>query len=200
VSESGHFHFIQGDGAQLVGKLSTSGDELTANFVGYVPFGEKFDDGSTTGVGSLSGSLDERSGISADVDFTTSRGDVSQSTIELSYDPIYERDSSLESVAGNYLDTETNVVINVNDDGELFSQDPRSHCIINGTVSVLDPDFNLYEVEYTYSNCKGREKDLNGRVAEGLATLDDTRSPEALIMGVEVAAAGHAFAGVFPRS
>jgi hypothetical protein len=201
VSESGQFHFIQGDGAQLVGRLTTSGDELSANFVGYVPFGEKFDDGSTTGVGSLSGNLDERSLISADINFTTSRGAASQSTIALSYDPIYERDSSLESVAGNYLDTERNVVINVNNDGELFSQDPRSQCITNGTVSVIDPAFNLYRVEYTFSNCKRHHQEvLNGMVAEGLATLDDTQSPEAVIMGVEVTAAGYAFAGVFPRS
>jgi hypothetical protein len=201
VSESGQFHFIQGDGAQLVGRLSTTGDELSANFVGYVPFGEKFDDGSTTGVGTLSGNLDERSDISADIDFTTSRGDATQSTIALSYDSIYERGASLESVAGNYLDTERNVVINVNNDGELFSQDPESHCIINGTVSVVDPAFNLYRVEYTFSNCKGHHQEvLNGKLAEGLATLDDTESPEALIMGVEVAAAGYAFAGVFPRS
>jgi len=200
VSESGQFHFIQGDGAQLVGRLSTSGDALSANFVGYVPFGEKFDDGSTTGVGSLSGNLDERSSISADIEFTTARGAASESTIALSYEPIYERPSSLESVAGNYLDTERNVVINVNNDGELFSQDPESHCITNGTVSVIDPAFNLYRVEYMFSNCKGHEKDLNGTIAEGLATLDDTRSPEAVIMGVEVAAAGYAFAGVFPRN
>jgi len=201
VSESGQFHFLRGDGAQLVGRLTTSGNELSANFVGYVPFGEKFDDGSTTGVGSLSGNLDERSSITADINFTTSRGAASQSTIALSYDPIYERDSSLESIAGNYLDTESNVVINVNNDGELFSQDPRSHCITNGTVSVIDPAFNLYRVEYTFSNCKGHHQEvLNGTVAAGLATLDDTQFPEAMIMGVEVAAAGYAFAGVFPRS
>ena len=201
VSESGQFHLIQGDGAQFVGRLTTSGNELSANFVGYVPFGEKFDDGSTTGVGSLSGNLDERSRISVDIDFTTSRGAASQSTIELFYDPIYERDSSLESVAGNYLDTEKNVVINVNNDGELFSQDPKSQCITNGTVSVIDSALNLYRVEYTFSNCKGHHQEvLNGTVAEGLATLDDTHSPEALIMGVEVAEAGYAFTGVFPRS
>jgi len=201
VSETGQFHFIRGDSVQFVGRLTTSGDELSANFVGYVPFGEKFGDGSTTGVGSLSGNLDERTSISADIDFTTSRGAASQSTISLSYDPIYERDSSLESVAGNYLDTEKNVVINVNNAGELFSQDPKSQCITNGTVSVIDPAFNLYRVEYTFSNCKGHHQEvLNGAVAEGLATLDDTQSPDALIMGVEVAAAGYAFAGVFPRS
>ena len=200
VSESGQFHLMQGDGVQLVGELATSGDELSANFVGYAPFGEKFDDGSTTGVGSLSGDLDEHSSISADIDFTTSRGDSSQSTIALTYDPIYERDSSLESVAGNYMDTERNVVINVNNDGELFSQDPRTHCITNGTVSVIDPAFNLYRVQYTFSNCKGHEKVLNGTVAEGLATLDDTQSPELLIIGVEIATAGHATSGVFPRT
>ena len=52
VSESGRFHFIQDDGVQLVGTITTSQDELSANFVGYVPFREKLGDGSTTGVGS----------------------------------------------------------------------------------------------------------------------------------------------------
>ena len=155
---------------------------------------------ATTGVGALSGTLDERSSISAEITFTTSRGNASHSTITFSYDPIYERDASLASVAGNYRDTERNVVINVNNDGELFSQDPKTHCINNGMVSVIDRAFNLYRVQYTFSNCKGKEKSLNGKIAEGLATLDDTRSPEALIMGVEVPAAGHAIAGVFPRS
>ena len=191
---------MQGNGVQFVGELTTSGEELSANFVGYVPFGEEFDDGSTTGVGTLSGDLDERSSISADIVFTTSRGDASQSTFALSYNPIYGRDSSLGSIAGNYRDTERNVVINVNSDGELFSQDPKTHCVTNGTVSVINREFNLYRVRYTFSNCKKHDRDLNGKVAEGLATLDDTRSPEALIMGVEIAGAGHAVAGVFPRS
>ena len=92
------------------------------------------------------------------------------------------------------------MVINVNNDGELYSQDPKSHCITNGTVSVIDSAFNLYRVQYTFSNCKGHHKDLNGKLAEGLATLDNTRSPEAMILGVEVPSAGYAFAGVFPRT
>ena len=200
VSESGRFHFIQDDGVQMVGTMTTSQDGLSANFVGYVPFREKLGDGSTTGVGSLSGNLVERSSISADISFTTSRGTASESTLELSYNPIYERDSSLSAVAGNYLDTVRNVVINVSDDGEFFSQDPRSHCITNGTVSVIDPEFNLYRVEYEFSNCEGHNDILNGTVAEGFAALDDTQSPEVLILGVEVAAAGYSFAGVFPRS
>ena len=200
VSESGQFHFIQDDGVQLVGRLTTSGDALSSNFVGYASFGGKFDDGSTTGVGSLSGVLSERSSMTAESSFTTSRGAESESTIELTYDPIYERNSSLGSVAGNYLDTERNVVINVNDEGEFFSQDPRSHCITNGTVSVINPAFNLYRVEYEFSNCKGHSGILNGKVADGLAALDDSQSPEVLILGVEVAAAGYSFAGVFPRS
>ena len=90
------------------------------NFVGSVPFGEKFDDGSTTGVGSLSGNLDERSRISADINFTTSRGAASQSTIALFLRSHFSHETRLvtsELVAGNYLDTERNVVINVNNDG-----------------------------------------------------------------------------------
>ena len=200
VSESGRFHFIQGDGVQLVGTLTTTDDALSANFVGYAPFDEKLDDGSTTGVGTLSGNLVERSSLSAEISFTTSRGTTSGFSIALTYNPVYERDSSLGAVAGNYLDTERDVVVNVNNDGEFFSQDPRSHCITNGTVSVINAAFNLYRVEYEFSNCKGHSGILNGKVAEGLAALDDSQSPEVLIMGVEVAAAGYSFAGVFPRS
>jgi len=183
----GNLTEIQGDGVQLVGELATSGDELSANFVGYAPFGEKFDDGSTTGVGSLSGDLDEHSSISADIDFTTSRGDSSQSTIALTYDPIYERDSSLESVAGNYMDTERNVVINVNNDGDLFSQDSKSHCVTNGTVSVIDRAFNLYRVRYTFSNFIGTLRavaaDVTARAAASIVSFagnSKTRNEEGL--------------------
>lgn len=199
VTESGQFHLLRGDGVQFVGIASTSDERLSANFVGYAPFPQAFGDGSTTGTGTLAGTVKERKSFDADSSFRTSKGAASDSTIALSYEKLYERDSSLGTIAGNYLDTERNAVMSVNDDGTLFSQDPGNHCVLNGAVSVIEPEFNLYRVSYEFSNCRGRWSRLNGTDAEGLATLDDTRSPEALVISVVVEDVGYAFAGVLPR-
>lgn len=199
VTEAGQFHLLRGDGVQFVGNASTSDKRLSANFTGYAPFPEKFGDGSTTGTGTLSGTVKERRSFDADSSFRTSKGAASDSTITLSYEKLYERDSSLGMIAGNYKDGETGAVISVNDDGTLFSQDPDNQCVLNGAVSVIDPEFNLYRVTYEFANCRGRHSTLNGTDAEGLATLDDTRAPEALVFSVVVEDVGYAFAGVFPR-
>jgi len=200
ITETGELHFIRVDGVQYVGTAVTSQTALTADFTGVAPFGRAFGDGSTTGTGTLAGTVEERSSIFADTSFTTARGSASDSTISLAYNELYERDSSLASIAGNYLVPDTNAVLNVNGSGEVFSQDPGTDCVINGVISIIDTAFNAYRVQYEFSSCQGRSAALNGTVADGLATLDDTESPEVLIIGVVNSEAGYGFAGSFPRT
>jgi hypothetical protein len=200
VTETGEFHFIQNDGVQYVGTAGTSQNELSADFIGIAPFGKAFGDGSTTGTGTLTGTVQERSTLSGDSSFTTALGATVESTITLTYNELYERDSSLATIAGNYLNPDTNAVINVNSNGVVFSQDPVTECIINGTISIIDPAFNAYRVQYEFSNCMGQSAILNGTVADGLGTLDNTVSPEEVIIGVVNADAGYAFTGAFPRT
>ncbi len=200
VAETGEFHFIQNDGVQYVGTATTAVTALSADFVGVTPFGKAFGDGSTTGTGTLTGTVEERTTISGNSSFTTAKGATVDSTFTLSYNVLYEIDSSLATIAGNYRNTDTNAVINVNSSGVVFSQEPATDCVINGTISIIDPTFNAYRVHYEFSNCKGQSAILNGTVADGLATLDTTASPQEVIIGVVNVEVGYAFTGAFPRT
>ena len=200
VTETGEFHFLQSDGVQYFGTVETSQNALSADFQGVTEFGTAFIDGSTTGTGTLNGTVQERNSISGDADFTTVLGTSTDASIELTYNNLYERDSSLATIAGNYRDPATNAIINVNGNGEIFSQDAVTGCVINGNVEVIDSRFNAYLVQYRFSSCVGSHESLNDTVANGLGTLDNTVSPERAIIGVVNAVAGYALTGVFPRT
>ena len=200
VTETGEFHFLQDDGIQYFGTVDTSQNDLSADFTGVTEFGTVFADGSTTGTGTLTGTVQQRSTMSGNSTFTTALGNNTDSTITLSYDDLYERNSSLATVAGNYRNPATNAVVNVDNNGVLFSQDAVTGCVINGTVEVINPSFNAYLVQYRFSSCVGQYASLNDTVANGLGTLDNTVSPEQAIIGVVNGVAGYALTGVFPRT
>jgi len=186
ASEDGDFHFVREDLVQYAGEADTEGSTVTGDFVGFTPPGFEFEDGSTRGTGTISGLVEERERLQLDVVFTTSEGTQDSGTITLAYDEIYERDSSLSTIAGNYATRGTNGVINVNSNGEVFAQNSTTGCTANGEVSIIDERYNAYRVEWTYSNCAGELSDLNGLTFSGLATLDDTTEND---LGVVLATA-----------
>jgi hypothetical protein len=57
--------------------------------------------------------------------------------------------------------------------------------VLNGNVSIINAQFNAYRVQYSYSNCQGVDAILNGATLRGLAALDDSDSPELLLILVE---------------
>jgi len=200
VAEPGEFHFIRSDGTQFFGNLNVSGGGVSANFTGAAPAGFVFADGSTTGTGSLSGTIQSRISLNGTLNFTTSRGNATTSNISLTFNPVYNRASSLTTIAGNYRDTSTNAVVNVNSNGVVFSQDASTGCVINGTVATINAAYNAYRVEYSFSGCRPPYGLLNGTTARGLATLDNTETPERVIIGVVNGSAGYSLAGSFPRT
>jgi len=81
-----------------------------------------------------------------------------------SFDPAYDRDSSLELVAAVYSAFEINgesASFSINANGILFSQ-TASGCIMSGQVSVIDPAFNGYDVTITLTGCPGLNGDYAG--------------------------------------
>jgi hypothetical protein len=200
VTETGEFHFLQDDGVQYFGTVNTSQNALSANFTGVTQIGTVFLDGSTTGTGTLTGTVQERMSMSGNSSFRTAGGTNVASSVTLTYDNLYERDSSLATIAGNYLDTTTNAVINVNGNGVVFSQDAVTGCIVNGTISIIDARYNAYRVQYSFSSCRAPYTILNGTTANGLGALDNTVAPEQAIIGVVNATAGYALTGIFPRT
>jgi hypothetical protein len=75
-------------------------------------------------------------------------------------------------------------VLNINGNGVLFEQDASDGCVLNGQVTVVNPAFNAYNVQFTVSSCNANLATLNGSSWSGIATLDNTVSPEDLIFGV----------------
>jgi hypothetical protein len=183
VTESGEFHFLDvNELVQYFGTLSVNGNAVSAQFTGYAPLGFGFPDGTTRGTGSLTGTVQARSTVTASSTFQTSAGNSNTNAINLTYEAGYERDSSLATIAGNFTDLATGAIVNIDSGGVAFSQNPDSGCVLNGNVSIINAQFNAYRVQYSYSNCQGVDAILNGTTFRGLAALDNTDSPELLLV------------------
>jgi len=185
ADEKGNFNFVRADGVQYVGAAIVNGTSLSANVSGIVPLGFVFADGSAHGTGTLSGTIQARQSISTVTSFKTDFGSVSTGTLNLTFDGLYDRTSSLTTLSGNFkvASSNTNVVVTVSSNGTLFAQDPASGCVLNGTASVLNANYNAYGVQFDYANCTGAAAPLNGVQFNGLATLDNTVSPEQIVAG-----------------
>jgi hypothetical protein len=184
VDEAGNFHFLRGDGVQYVGKASVSGNDLSASFDGYAPFGSVFSDNSTHGTGTLSGTVHERSSMSGDVDFKTDANSSSSGTLALTFDSLYTSGSSLAAIAGNYTDPTSGTTVSVTGAGDISSQDAATGCVINGTVSIINAAYDAYSISYSYGNCTGAAMALNGVQFTGLGALNTTVNPAQVIIGV----------------
>lgn len=104
-------------------------------------------------------------------------------TFSLAYDALYDRDSSLATIAGSFSGP-SGTVINVDAKGSIFSQDAATGCVVNGMASIINANYNVYRVQYTYGNCTGDLAALNGATFAGLATLDNSVAPEQVIVAV----------------
>jgi hypothetical protein len=182
VTEAGRFHFLSLDDlSQGSGIMSVSNvNNLNGNFQLVTQLGFVFADGTTLADCTLVGTVAERQTVTVTVDCTTTAGLQSQSTATLNYEANYERDSSLATIAGNFQGISS--VLNIAGDGTFFNQDPVTGCVINGQVNIIDAAFNAYDIGFSYSNCKGQVAILNGSVFSGIASLDNTVNPEALVV------------------
>lgn len=183
VTESGRLNWILLDtGEQGFGAVSVSVVTTTIEYTLVAPWGFTLADGSTSATCNGSGPIVERQSWHAPINCTTSLGGSIESITDFGYDALYDRDSSLALIAGDYDDS--GLVFSVSANGEIFEQDPASGCVVNGQVSIIDSQYNVYDVSITYANCIGDEAVLNGAVFAGLGILDDTAAPETAIFGV----------------
>lgn len=199
VAEDGRGHFIQEDGVQYWGTVTSSGNQISASINGAVEVGSQFLDGSTSGTGTITGTVTARSTIAGTSTFTTTGGTRTTGTISLRYNALYDRDSSLATIAGNYTDATSpgSDALNVSSSGEIFGQQPATGCVINGQVRTINTAYNAYDIQYSFRSCVGSASILNGSTFSGIATLDNNVTPEMGIGGVQGRAGGVLFSLVF---
>lgn len=200
VTEQGEFHFI-GDffGDQLThyfGTLEVSGEQITADFTGITDVFSAFPDGSRSGTGTLSGTVRARDSLSAQSEFAT-RSLTNSIPLELRYNDIYERDSSLQIISGTYQEDPDDGTLTIDSQGRAFLQDPVTHCVIDGEVGIIDTDYNAYQVEFSYSSCTGPAAALNGAMFNGIATLYEDERATYLIVGATATINGEVVSGVY---
>jgi hypothetical protein len=201
--ESGDFTFIAVDGEQYPGTLVITGastQELTpygASFSGSVqsltPGKFPNSGGPETcpnpnsnvdlGSGILAGTIVPRQSIGGTATFTTPVCTVTEG-ISLTFNALYYVPSSLATISGMYTDSATGTAFTISADGTVFAQDSTTGCVINGTVSIINPSYNVYGIQVSYASCTGSLTTLNGLTLAGLAALDDTKSPEQVLAGV----------------
>jgi uncharacterized Zn-binding protein involved in type VI secretion len=154
------------------GAVTVTGNRVDGSYKTRV-FGPPTAPAGTTIDCTLSGTVSTRSSMQLTTTCLDAAGTSSTTALSFMYDARYDADSSLAEIAGNYTLTvnSTTNTLNINGDGTLFGMyhnGPR--CTMNGTVSIIDSNFNLYRFELQFSNCGLFPSQVEGARIIGLAT------------------------------
>ena len=177
VAETGESVFFVDDQAdQLAGPIQVSGNFLDSTVNAYAAEGEIFPNGTSFGSVLLRGLVETAVSIDLSYDGV---GDTGQ--IILAYDSSYEDGSALTTVeadwrfddgAGDTLD------ISIDAAGNITGSDSDG-CTYTGTIALIDPAGNAYDVDVTLSGCAAAG-DYSGLAS----VLDDAAPADTLVVGV----------------
>ena len=174
ITENGEGRFVDENGTQyIVTSVSGNDGQIRIAFNAYAQFGYVFLDGSTSGTGTITGTVRERASFSGNFSFSTGEA----GTISFTYDTLYDRDSSLAKLTG--LWDEGFGVMTVDPDGSFFEQD-QFGCVYDGRASIIDAAYNAYRLTMVVSNCGTSNGSYQGVAI--LADLDTTGDEDLLVV------------------
>jgi hypothetical protein len=166
-------------GAQFVGTISTTGDDLVGSGVAVAPQGSTWSNNTSVTEVNLTGQLSERAVLASswNTPATSESG-----TINIQYDSdIHTRVPSLDIFNGNWVTLqqitsesgfikETGIIASVFtlSDGDLTGSDV-TNCNYSGTIRPVNAIFNTYDVNVTVTNCG-----TSDGAYTGLGVLTDT--------------------------
>jgi hypothetical protein len=169
--------FIRSDGIQFTGSVQVSSSTLAASVDGYPDFAQTFSDGSTYGIGTLSGTVTTGSTLTATLAFTTNGNTSITGNWSLTYESLSDTASSPSAFAGTYTDAASGATFTISTGGAISITNSPNNCTLTGSVTTSDTTHNIYEVSYSYMNCTGTYLPLNGVQFTGLGTINATLSP-----------------------
>ena len=140
--------------AGLVGTVSVSGTSFTASTTDYMLFGPPT--GITT---SLSGTFTAGSAISG----TYTSSDGSSGTMSLTYDTVTDKGSSLATIAASWVSSASTLQFSIDNAGAITGSDGT--CNFGGSVSIIDPAVNIYNMTLIVSTCPGVDGTYGGYAA-----------------------------------
>jgi hypothetical protein len=173
IAEAGTARFILDNGSQLVGSVTTDADQLTGSLTGITDLGLRWPDNTTVADFTIDGTVAARATITG-----TYGGGGDMGTLTLSFDSVYDRDSSLAALVGQWerLDALQNPTATFSFDAQgAIEGSDADGCIYSGTVTVPDPTVNVYAVALTVASCVASGVNINGRY-DGTGVLTDETS------------------------
>jgi hypothetical protein len=179
VSEDGQFRFICiFTPLQLVGMQSFSSGVVAGTGIALSPL--VFLDGSTVSNLTTEGVLVEKDSFTGTWT-TDSPGD--SGSFEFFYDAEYERVPSLALLAGSWSGYDEmgnpNVSFTIDNLGQFTGQNSAG-CTSTGSFLILDPNYNVYQVDSTISGCV-----IAGQYS-GLAAVGDIDNPnDAIFLAID---------------
>jgi hypothetical protein len=177
INSGGQGVFIRSDGIQFTGAVQVSASTLAASVDGYPDFAQDFSDGSTYGIGTLSGTVTTGATLTATLAFTTNGNTAITGNWSLTYESLSDTASSPAAFAGTYTDSASGATFTVSTGGAITITNSPNGCSLTGSVTTSDTAHNVYEVSYSYTGCTGTYQPLNGVQFTGLATINATLSP-----------------------
>jgi hypothetical protein len=156
--------------AQATFQVSNVGQVSGSGTLYAVP-GSVLDDGSTVAALTITGGTFIEANS---LDLTVEAAGASV-TVSATYDPVYERGSSLDTVAGTYTSFDifgepSSFAI---DDSGAISAQSESGCVANGQVTIINASFNAYDVSLDVSDCA----ELDGAY-DGLGITQDNNATD----------------------
>ena len=173
IAEDGRAYFLDEWDRMYWGTVSSTGNAITGRLTMADIYGYWLWDESYSAAVTLNGTVQARSTLTGNWELTTTNKGYKSGKLELQYDQLYEDDSSLSKIAGNYWDASSfsEDVINIAANGEIFEQLSYGSCVINGRVSIINPAYNAYDVQYRYNGC-ATDDSYYGAEFRGLAFYD----------------------------
>jgi len=191
AAENGDLFFssegLTSGGVYYVGRFTTQGNAINADVVAILPPLSIYPDRATSGTGSLGGRIVERTSIAGAVVINTdpatsiAGGQTFSDSLALTFSSQYNRASSLATIAGDYGGG--SLALSISSAGTLLAQDSNSGCTLTGTVATIDLNYDMYAVSLAAMGCAGEFGVPDGSELTGLATLNDSQSPEYLVIG-----------------
>jgi len=151
-TDDGRVRFITDDGIQGKASVTANGNQLSGTMTQFTPDGYVFNNGQTVATGNLSGTVSERNSFSGD--WTLSTGEFGDFTFI--YDQLHTVGSSLGTVQGTWTGFDgfgiPDTSITISAAGSITGQDAYG-CVYSGSISIIDAQFNVYELAVGVSNC-----------------------------------------------
>lgn len=159
TGHDGHSVWMTTDGRVWEGQVPMSGSHFDATFNGHLYDGARFPDGTNHGPATMM--VDHHASGTTSGRYTGS-GD--NGTFNMSLSPMWNRPAALGTVAGVYSRSTSNgyaMTMTVAANGQLTGNDSRG-CVFYGTVTVPDPDHNLYRIDAQVTSCGSLDGQYHG--------------------------------------